>query len=87
MADEALTYVSVLASVARGTQAYDVSLCLPAGSSTTGLLGTGGGVCNPRGEAEHQECRCLGYSTASTTSRVGPKAPEAHKAGSGSTRF
>ena len=87
MAYEGLTYVAVLASVAGGAQAYDVSLHLLAGPSTAGLLGTGGGVCNPQGEAEHQECSCLGYSAASTTSRVGPEAPEAHKAGSGSTRF
>lgn len=47
--DEGLTYVAVLASVARGAQAYDVSLCLLAGPRATGILGTGpGGGCNPR---------------------------------------
>lgn len=53
---EGLTYVAVLASVARGAQAHDVSLCLLAGPSATGLLGTGPGRgCNPQGEAEHPE--------------------------------
>lgn len=49
-ASEGLTYVTVLASVARGAQAYDMTLCLLAGPSATGLLCTGpGGGCNPQG--------------------------------------
>lgn len=52
--NEALTYVAVLTRVARGAQAYDMSLRLLAGPSATRLLGTGPGrSCNPQGEAEH----------------------------------
>lgn len=85
---EGLTHVAVLASVARGAQADDMSLSLLAGPSTTGLLGTGpDGGCNPQGEAEPQESRPLGFSIASATSRLGHELPGAQEVNSGSACF
>lgn len=56
MANEGLTYIAVLASVARGAQTYDVSLHLLAGPAW--LLGKGpSGGCSSQGDDEHQEHR------------------------------
>lgn len=56
MASEGLTYIAVLASVARGAQTYDVSLHLLTGPAW--LLGKGpSGGCSSQGDYEHQELR------------------------------
>lgn len=85
-ADEGLTYVAVLASVARGAQAGAVSLH-PGRSRRTPRPGPGGAAAPRETMSVKNTAACLGCSLAPETSRLGHKAPEAHEAGSGSACF